>query len=285
MRQSGIDQVSTAVQYANDVPPGKLGATLMLANGKRIRLSDVADGALASESGVSISKTANGQVVYKVIQKGIVSNARNTMSTEKGETYFVVLPDGSKVWLNAASSISYNARLLDEDKRKIQLSGEAYFEVVNDSKHPFIVESNGQQVEVLGTHFNISAYNDDPSIRTTLVEGSVKVKTSSKDILLRPNQQALLEGSNLEVSDVNAKRATAWKNNNFVFANEKIETVMKLLERWYNVEVEYRGAMPQDRFRGSVSRFENISTVLGILEATGLVRFQIKDRRIYVSKS
>ncbi|EDM38001.1 putative anti-sigma factor [Pedobacter sp. BAL39] len=267
---------------ANDIAPGKLGATLTLANGEKIRLSDAANGEIAKESGISISKTADGQIVYQLQSATGDQDKVNTLTTAKGETFILTLPDQTKVWLNAASSLTYTANLRDKGVRRIRLSGEAYFEVSKDKEHPFIVESGDQQVEVLGTHFNVNAYPDEKVFRTTLLEGSVKVSEYGQTKLLTPGNQASNAGGSIQLGAVDTDLAIAWKSNNFIFDRLDIKEIMRTIARWYNVEVIYQGDIPTDTFWGSVSRFDNISKVLIPLEATGNVHFKIEGRKIYV---
>jgi ferric-dicitrate binding protein FerR (iron transport regulator) len=266
------------------VVPGRSGATLTLANGKKIILTDTVNGKLAEEAGVVISKSAGGPLVYEFRENTGISGQINTLSTNNGESYQVRLPDGSKVWLNAASSLTYATNLYEDGKRSVKLEGEGYFEVAKDQAHPFIVESSDQQVEVMGTHFNISAYKDEDVVKTTLVEGSVKVSVHELQKILSPGFEAVKSGNNIQVHPVDAELAVAWKDGKFVFENEKIEAIMKMVERWYNVQVFYQGEMPEDVFHGSVSRFENVSQVLDILESTGRIHFKMDGRKIYVSQ-
>ena len=285
------------ISYTNDIAPGKVGATLTLSNGKKIRLTDAVNGELAKEAGISITKNAAGELIYVISSErnlsrpfgnDEISNKVNTLSTAKGETYIVVLPDHSKVWMNAASSLTYSTTLNNQGMRRVKLDGEAYFEVAKDKAHPFIVESNGQQIEVLGTHFNVKSYSDEESLKTTLLEGSVRVSSlrGTKQIQdLKPGQQSSLSAAgNLEVADVETEQFTAWKDNKFIFDNNDIKSVMRIVQRWYNVEVVYEGQLPDDNFGGKVSRFDNVSSILRILESTRGVHFKIEGRKIYVSK-
>lgn len=270
----------------NDIAPGKFGATLTLSNGKTILLGGEKDGKLAEEAGISISKTKDGQLEYTI--SGTVDGAEgkmNTLSTAVGQTYILNLPDRSRVYLNAASSLTYPSNFSGSKIRRVELLGEGYFEIAEDKEHPFVVESLGQQVEVLGTHFNINAYQNEPTLKTTLIEGSVKVSNSSgkQSLVLKPGQQSILTEDGLEVTKVDTDLARAWKNNEFIFENESIENIMRMVERWYNVEVIYIGARPTERYVGGVSRFDNVSKVLQILESTGGVNFKIEGRKIYVS--
>jgi len=267
-----------------DITPGTVGATLTLANGKKIKLSDAANGELASQSGVTISKSANGQLTYEIKENTNHEAQLNTLSTANGETYRVRLPDGSLVWLNATSSLTFSSNLNEGGRRRVKLIGEGYFEVTKDKDHPFIVESSDQEVEVLGTHFNINAYQDEDIIKTTLIEGSVKIITPKLQKMLLPGHEAVKSGNDIQVYSVKAEQAAAWKDGRFVFDNKKIGDIMKMIERWYNVQVIYEGEMPEDLFLGSVSRFDHVSQVLNILESTGRVHFKVEDRKIYVSR-
>ncbi|MDR6781477.1 transmembrane sensor [Pedobacter africanus] len=286
IRQTAPTQKATAHSEItlNDIAPGKQGATLTLANGKKIRLGNAANGELAKEAGLVITKTANGQLIYEV-EKGHGELSKvNTLTTARGETYEVRLPDGTLVWLNAASSLSYATKPNERGERKVKLEGEGYFEVAKDKDHPFVVQTRGQEVEVLGTHFNISSYADDEVEKTTLVEGSIRLSSGGRTRLLKPGQQANIKGTGISVEDVDTDQAIAWKNKEFMFQSESIEGVMKAVERWYNVEVIYVGARTKERFTGGVSRYDNVSKVLDIVEFTGASHFKITGRKIYVSK-
>lgn len=275
---------------ARDVKPGGMGATLTLASGQQIRLGDAARGELAREAGVTISKSADGRLVYVLKEGGLSGQdpaATNTLSTAKGETYQVLLPDGSAVWLNAASSLTYPASFAKLDKRRVELRGEGYFQVAKDKAHPFVVVTGRQEVTVLGTHFNINAYADEPAVKTTLIEGSVKVSAVADSQLvkiLKPGQQAAFGSHAIQVAAIDPELAVAWKNNQFIFESDDIRYIMRMISRWYNLEVEYVGPVPEDKFGGAISRFENVSKVLIPLEATGNVKFKLSGRRIMVSK-
>lgn len=292
-----------------NIQPGKNTATLTLASGQKIRLSDALNGEVAKEAGITITKTKNGQLVYTVANESSkVRNADkiNTLTTTAGETYQVRLPDGSSVWLNAASSLKYPANFATAKERRVELTGEAYFEVAKvnsklagnkntggEIRLPFIVVSNRQQVEVLGTHFNISSYADDDDTKTTLLEGSVRVLSEGESALLVPNQQAVLTWkhaastlakASLKVTDVNAEKAIAWKNGKFEFASEDIESILKKIARWYNVEIVYKDDLVNKQFSGSFSRFDNVAEVLQTIQLTNTVHFKIEGRRILVMK-
>ena len=271
--------------YQNDVAPGKTGATLTLANGKQIRLSDAKNGELAEEAGITINKSANGQLVYEIASGKSSAGHINTLSTSKGETYKVHLPDGTQIWLNAASSLTYTTSLVRDGKRIVQLDGEAYFEVAKDRKRPFVVESRGQSVEVLGTHFNLNAYKDEPQIATTLLEGSVKVNVNGKTQLIRPGQQAVNYGGRLQVNEVGLDDITDWKEGDFFLNHVDFKTAMRKIARWYDVEIVYDVAVPDDLESGGwMSRRNNLSTVLKAIEGTGLARFRIEGKTVHVFK-
>lgn len=276
-------KIESVDHFANDIAPGKNGATLTLANGKKIRLADVTTGALANEAGILISKNEAGSLIYEIQETVSDPNAINVLSTDKGETSQVILPDGSVVYLNAASSLTYTTSLIRNGMREVALSGEAYFEIAKDRQHPFVVKTAKQEVEVLGTHFNISSYADDEVVKTTLVKGSVKVSASGSSSVLKPGQLSALRGSRLTVENADIEMATSWKNGLFVFNDEQLGSIMKKISRWYNVNVHYADArLATEEFWGSISRTDNILEVLNTLEGTGQATFKIKDRSITV---
>lgn len=266
------------------IQPGRTGATLTLANGKKIRLSDAANGEIAREAGISVTKRADGQLIYQIREGNGDPNKLNTLTTAKGETYVVTLPDKSMVWMNAASSLTYSAGLNERGQRRVKLEGEAYFQVAKDKAHPFIVETRRQQIEVLGTHFNVNAYEDEENVTTTLLEGAVKVAHQSGFKILKPGNQSAVSENAILISEVETERSVAWKNNKFLFENDDIQYIMRMIDRWYNVDVVYTGEIPTEKFGGGISRFDNVSQVLRILESTGGARFKIEGRKIFVSK-
>ncbi|MCD0488624.1 DUF4974 domain-containing protein [Pedobacter sp. MC2016-14] len=271
----------------HDIAAGKQGATLTLANGKKISLGEAKNGALANEQGVSITKTASGQLLYILGNSTKAGNhASNTLATAKGQTYQVQLPDGSRVWLNAASELKYPVSFAGAKQRRISLSGEAYFEISKDRTHPFVVKTSQQEVEVLGTHFNIDGYADEAMIKTTLLEGAVRVSSGIGDegVVLKPGDQATLFRGKIGVEKVNTEQAVAWQNGYFMFEHEDIRSVMRKIARWYNVEIVFDGPLPEDTFGGTVNRFASVSQVLKKLEFTGKVQFKIEGRRITVTK-
>ncbi|SMO33664.1 FecR family protein [Solitalea koreensis] len=271
--------------YANEIAPGKNTATLILSNGKKIILSGAINGKLTSDAGVSIAKTDDGQITYEIKDIETASNKINTLSTARGETYQVRLPDGTTVTLNAASSLKYPVSFTSLKLRKVELTGEAYFEVAKDKTHPFVVKTNGQEVEVLGTHFNINAYSDEANIKTTLLEGSVRVSGNDQQVVLQPNQQAVFS-NDIQVKNVDVENEIAWKSGDFVFDSDDLESIMRKISRWYNVDVLY-DEKPDKKmhFGGIVSRGKNISAVLKIMESTGQVSFKVQGRKITVMKT
>lgn len=283
------DNIATPTFVINDIAPGRNSATLTLADGRKILLSEAVNGKFAEQAGVNISKTSDNQVVYQtkpMSGAAVGSQSINILSTTKGEQYQVVLPDGTQVWLNAASSLKFPATFAGMSKRRVELSGEAYFQVSKDKKHPFIVESSGQEVEVLGTHFNISSYEDEKNTKTTLLEGSIRVKPlTGNGIVLKPNQQVEVDAAGLEVKEVKAADAIAWKNGYFMFNSENLEAVMSRIARWYNVQVVFEDEEAKGgSYFGTISRYENISSVLKLLSRTDLVKFKIEGNTVKISK-
>lgn len=272
--------------YKNDILPGKSNATLTLSDGRKLKLLSAVEGELAQQAGVNIIKSGDGQLIYEIKNKATVGNTTNTLSTAKGETYQLRLPDGSLVWLNAASSLTFNPNLNKNGLRKVKLDGEGYFEVAKDKRHPFIVETNKQEVEVLGTHFNVNAYINEENIKTTLIEGSVKVSAlaSKAEITLRPGQQSVLNQDKLSANQANVEESLAWKNGEFRFNDKSISEIMRQISRWYNVSVIFNDQLPNGRLSGSVSRNRNLSQVLKMMEKTKEVKFRIDGRTIYVNK-
>ncbi|HWW40309.1 FecR family protein [Pedobacter sp.] len=270
----------------NHIKPGKNSATLTLANGAVIALTGAANGQLVKESGIEINKTADGQLVYKVSDvKGISSRQYNSIETPKGGQYQVTLPDGTNVWLNAASKLSYPVSFATHQNRIVELSGEAYFEVAKDKTHPFIVKNRQQQIRVLGTHFNINGYGDEGEIKTTLLEGSVEISAARMRRVLNPGEESVLKGQQIDIVPANLEVVMAWKNSMFVFDHDRLESIMLKVGRWYDVEIVYqKPELKQETFSGGISRFEQVSDVLKKLSFTRAVKFKIEGRRIFVMK-
>ncbi len=284
-------------RYKNDVPHGGNKAILKLGDGSKITLDNTENGLISNRGNVLISKTEEGQLVYKFIEQPNSKSEMNTISTPKGGQYQVILSDGTKVWLNAESSLTFPTTF-SEDERQVKTTGEIYFEVAKAYKKkgksgqrlPFIVETNKQEVEVLGTHFNVMAYAEEQKIATTLIEGSVRVSSlgtsgnalSGKSILLEPGQQANLRNEQFNITAIDTEEIISWKNGYFMFNNEDIRSVMRKISRWYDVEVVYQDNSYNKALWGTVSRFQNVSEVLNTLELTGIIHFKIEGRRITV---
>jgi transmembrane sensor len=273
--KTGRQPALAAHRYKNDVKPGHNGAILHLSNGGTILLDSAGDGAVAHQGSVAAIKQ-NGELKYIGHTSELIYN---TVTTDPGRQWQLTLPDGTKVWLNAASSIHYPVTF-NGPERAVEITGEAYFEVAPDSRKPFRVSVNGMVVEVLGTHFNISAYPEDGDARTTLLEGSVKIGNT----LLSPGGQASVsqDGSIKVLQGADTEKAVAWKNNLFIFSKDDIETIMRQLSRWYNVEVQYRGDLGGRHFSGIISRNDNISDVLNMLESTEKVKFLVEGTKVTV---
>jgi transmembrane sensor len=289
--------------YANDIAPGKHAATLTLANGKVIALSDAKSGVVigdalkysdgsdvryspGSRSSGSLkgSQSSAGPVGARSLTPAELQGTDGkaqilTANTAKGQTYQFTLPDGTKVWLNAASSLRFPNRFV-EGKRYVQLRGEAYFEVAKDRAHPFIVTSSRQRIEVLGTHFNVSVYPDEETATTTLMEGSITIDNK----LLKPNQEAVsMHWGGLVISNVDSSDAMAWKDGKFRFNDTDLEVVLRQLGRWYDVDIKYIGEIPDRKFTGGIDRDINASEALDILKYLK-VNFKIEGKTIIVSK-
>jgi hypothetical protein len=279
----GRPQYPAQITHARKIVPGGNKAILTLGNGSTIVLDSAQNGMLANQGGVHVYKSKNGQLVYDVskYKAGATDElAYNTISTPRGGQYQIMLPDGSKVWLNAASSLKFPAHFSGE-QREVTLTGEGYFEVAKDKRHPFTVSVNNMKIEVLGTHFNIMGYQDEGVTATTLLEGSVKVIKGNVQQMIVPGQQAMVK-QNIIVKNVDVNEAVEWKNGNFNFAHEKLGGIMRKIARWYDVDIDFEGKTTSATFIGTIPRSQNIKEVLGYLELTGLAHFKISERRVIV---
>ncbi|WP_316815476.1 FecR family protein [Pedobacter nyackensis] len=271
---------NTKIANHSDIAPGGNKATLTLSNGKTIQLSN-------AKTGLVIGKDLrynDNTTILSTTQPS--ENEMASIVTPRGGTYQIQLPDGTKVWLNAASSLKFPATFTNATERRVELKGEAYFEVAKDKKHPFIVVSAEQDVKVLGTHFNINAYEDEESIKTTLLEGSIYVVNSWKKTgkTLTPGQQSIISEKTISVnSEVDLEEAVAWKNGYFNF-NESLESIMNKVSRWYDVDVIYEVQPASDPFVAKISREKSLSALLNIIEKTGDVHFKIQGRRVIVTR-
>lgn len=275
---------AVARKINRDVPPGSNRAILTLADGSKISLDSATNGLLAQQGSTDVRKTEDGKLTYdtKTADNSVLSPHINLLSTPKGGQYQVVLPDGSKVWLNASSSIRFPA-VFSKNERTVEITGEVFFEVAKDKSKPFRVLFGSSEVEVLGTSFNIMAYEDEESSKTTLVEGSVSLRNASKNKLLKPGEQAsVLSGGQIVSRFVDVEAAIAWKNGLFYFRDSGIEEVMRQAARWYNIEVKYVGKIPIRQFTGKVSRNVNISELLSMLRYAG-VNCRLADNKVIVS--
>ena len=269
----------------HDIVPGSTKAVLTLANGQRIILDSAANGVISTQGNTRIVKLANGKIVYRPVNADSESITNNTMTTPRGGRYDLTLADGTRVFLNAASSITYPTKFSGAN-RKVSITGEAYFEVAKNAKMPFIVMANGTETQVLGTHFDIMAYNDEPFVKTTLVEGSVKFRGTHAEVLLKPGQQATLPhmSDQISVQNANMEETLAWKNGYFIFQDEEIRSIMRKVARWYDVDVTYEPNLKYLSYGGSVSQYKNISDLLKVLESTGTIHFKVEERRVTVMK-
>ncbi|OQP64036.1 hypothetical protein A3860_21710 [Niastella vici] len=261
-------------------------ATIVLANGEKIYLDSAVAGELARQGNMKVEKLDNGELAYKKTSAvGTEEIKYNTLNNPRGsQVVTLALADGTRVWLNAGSSLTFPVAFVGTE-RKVSITGEAYFEVEKNPKMPFRVQfsSAGREgtVEVLGTHFNVNAYDDEPAVNTTLLEGAVKVKSGSGSIILKPGEQASLSHSSQTSHPISVQTVMAWKNGLFNFNNTDIQTVMRQIARWYDVEVEYQG-IPKDKYAGEMSRQSQLSNVFKILETMGGVQFKIEGKKVTV---
>ena len=255
--------------------PEKNRAMITLATGQQVHLDSAVNGTLLEQAGVQIMKLADGKIVYVGSTAEIINN---TLSNPRGSKVIdMTMADGSRVWLNSGSSVTYPVAFVGEE-RKISITGEAYFEVMQDKKHPFKVDINGKgEVEVLGTHFNINAYDDESDIKVTLLEGSVKVNNS----IIEPGQQAQVSDKVKIIDQVDLDEVMAWKNDMFDFNSADIKTIMRQIGRWYDLEIIYQDNISKETFSGMVGRSNKVSKVLMILEKAG-IKFRIEGKKLII---
>lgn len=284
-------EMITAASVKQDVAPGGNKAVLVLADGSTLSLDSTGSGALTQQGNTHITQPAGGQLIYSAAgtQPGTTDALQyNTLRTPRGGQFQVTLPDGTKVWLNAASSLKYPVAFKGAT-RQVELTGEAYFDVAQQAARPFKVTvhtgNDSLEVAVLGTQFNIMAYTDENMVKTTLLEGAVKVNSHGKSQQLAPGQGACLDKQQNLLAlqpHVNTEEATAWKNGYLQLEGNDIASVMRMISRWYNVDVVFKSPVPA-HFRGIIPRNVPVSQVLKILEMTGEVHFEISGRQIIVS--
>jgi transmembrane sensor len=269
--------------YKNDVLPGGDKAILTLADGSTIVLDDAQNGALTQQGATKVIKLG-GKLAYDPTGAGSTEVVYNTITTPRGGQYQIELPDGSQVWLNAASSLRFPTAFAGKERR-VEISGEAYFEVAKNKNMPFVVSVNGAEVQVLGTHFNVMAYQEEDVVKTTLLEGVVQFVSGNSTSLLKPGQQSQLtkEGQVKVVSGIDVDEVMAWKNGMFHFENVDIETIMQQLSRWYDVEVVFKSKNTREQFVVEMPRSSKLSDVLRVLELTGDIKFEIEGKKVIVS--
>ena len=275
---------TTRTIATTDVKPGGNKAILTLADGRRIDLDTTANGVLAKQGNTSIAKLSNGQLAYNNIAKQPLVLAYNSLSTPRAGQFMLRLPDGTHVWLNNASVLRYPVAFIGPD-RTVELAGEAYFEVAKDAAHPFRVKvQDGATVDVLGTSFNIMAYSDEPAEQTTLIDGSIRVTRDRQSALLKPAEQSALDAAGkLRITpDVDVQQVIAWKNGYFNFDHASLQTTMRQLARWYDIDVVYQGQIPEHEFQGKIQRSLLLSDVLRGLE-NDQVHFRLDGRKLIVT--
>lgn len=284
------EQPIQVAEKPQEIAPGGNRGILTLSNGKQIVLADISAKDTIAKEGeedeVTIKMGANGVITYIINPNTDTSKADanlfNTLSTPTGGQYNIVLADGTKVYLNAVSSIKYPTQF-NGDQRIVELDGEAYFEVAKNKNKPFIVKSGDQDIEVLGTHFNVHAYDNESVVKTTLLEGSVAVSYKNQKAILKPGQQSNVSDkfTKIAIKQVDTEAAIAWKNGRFKFDNADLKTVMRQLERWYGIKVEYRGDVSDVRFNGGTFMNKNLSEVLKVLELSN-IKFKVEGKTIIV---
>lgn len=279
-RQSENTPIVKSVSPVNDALPGGANAVLVLDDGSIIQLNQARNGRIAEQHSATVLKTADGQLLYDAVESGSTTIQFNTLQTPKGGMYALTLSDGTKVWLNAQSSIHFPTAFSGVERR-VKITGEAYFDVAHDDNKKFVVEVGNTLVEDLGTAFNISAYSDEPEQQVTLVEGLALVRSNDQSLTLYPGQKVNTEASRLEAKAADVESVTAWKQNDFYFNNEDINAILRQLARWYNLEIVYKTKKPEGRYSGMISRTKKLSEVLLILESGGM-KFSLENKRLYI---
>ena len=276
------EQVPKNETISTEIQPGGNKALLTLDDGSVVTLTDAENGVLAGQGGTNVVKLSNGELAYQSNNKQGDEVMFNTIATPRGGKYRLTLPDGTKVWMNAESSLRYPT-VFTGSSREVELNGEAYFEVAHNAEKPFRVQIKEMKVEVLGTHFNIMAYENEAAVAATLVEGSVRVSSPSQQLLLAPGQQALAEnnGGMKKVNEVDVQQVLAWKNDYFQFNADPLDRLMRQIERWYDVSVKFDGAVPARKFGGKISRSSQLSDILKVLELSD-VKFNVQGKTITV---
>lgn len=256
--------------------------SLTLANGTVIELRNF-NGAVNNIPGIKVSKLGNGSFKYDI--QNIEFEGENIIKTALGQQIQIQLIDGSKIWLNAGTSLKYDTKMYRQSStRSVEINGEAYFEIAKNPQRPFIVKTGSQKITVLGTHFNVCAYNNELGERTTLLEGSVSISAGKDILFLKPGEQVSVDRQTIKKIKVNAESFVAWKDGMFSFNEDNLAEIMKRISRWYDIDVIFQGADPDSHFGGTISRYENLEKVLERLELTGGVSFKVEGRKVYVRK-
>lgn len=281
--KNATDISSLTGSPSTDILPGGNKAILTLSNGSSIILDSTTHGVITHQGGSTITGTGSGSITY---QKNTVSAPEaisNTLSTPRGGQYQITLPDGTKAWLNSASSLRFPS-FFSGKMREVQMTGEIYFEIAKDAVKPFEVQVGSMKIRVLGTHFNVNAYSNTDEIKTTLLSGAVSIREGNASVILAPGEQAQVnKGGKIDLlKNINVDEAIAWKNNLFWFQDNTIQEVMRDVSRWYNVDVTIKGNIPQ-HFTGSIPRDVKVSKVFEVLQETGNIHFQIEDNTIIVT--
>ncbi|HEY8957218.1 FecR domain-containing protein [Chitinophaga sp.] len=276
--QSGKGKQKQQIAHATiikDALPGKTGAVLTLADGSHVVLDSAGNQQIVQQGNVQITNQ-HGQLTYSSNHKSAGESDFNILTTPAARQYKLVLPDGSKVWLNAGSSIRYPVTFKSKI-REVEINGEVYFEVAHNATKPFRVKTGNIIIEDIGTAFNINAYGDEPVVKTTLVEGSIRLHAGSNNKILRPGMQGSVQqgGSSIAVNNVDVDEIIAWKEGLFNFNNLDIETVMRQIGRWYNMQIIYEGRKPEGQFSGIIDRNTNLAFILKSLEYSGM-RFKVE---------
>lgn len=270
--------VNSNNQLKENIAPGFNGAVLTLSDGRQVVLDSTTNGVIADQNGTQVI-LSNKQLIYNSRKANEVSY--NTISTSRGRQYQLLLPDGSKVWLNAESSITYPTAFIGKE-REVKITGELYMEIAQNSKQPFTVNTGKTTVQVLGTSFNINAYSDEEAQKTTLVEGSVKIVTSGQQKILRPGQEATITDDKIKIATASIDKTIAWKNGMFNFEDFSIEQAMRQLARWYNIEVSYESGIPDIEFGGTIRRDLPLNGLLDFLSESGLRFRWIGNRKLMI---
>lgn len=281
---NSLSQHATPTRSIVDPQPGDNRAMLTLADGRQIPLDDSQNGLLAIQGKTTITKQKDGQIAYAAGAAHSAELVYNVLSTPRGGQYKITLPDGTKVWLNASTTLKYPVVFVG-DQRKVEVTGEAYFEVAKDASKPFIVTADHVRVEVLGTHFNVNNYSDEENVKATLLEGSIRLHASSGTRMIKPGEQAQAnaEGGIKIENYVDTEEIIAWKEGNFQFDDENIKSIMRQLARWYDVDVEFKGTVNK-HFGGVISRNVPLSKVLDMLEMAGGVKLTISGKKVIVEE-